>query len=327
MKTQQSLRTANHTRPSPAKSTGCNLHHLQSSPYRRPLLLLDRTARKPPILADRHTPSSLDRSVFPRLRHSDTAEPLLPGQHAIRTRPDRRCQPSPMPAATAATIPLINDARPAARYRAARPVPVMESSVHPTITNGHLPPPSRHDTDALPNDAVAAYRLDPSRSPLPDKVHAGPDSTDPDSTAHSRTLGRDPNQQRSRPDEEERHRSLDSVTNMASMLISRTVAPFLKEHIPGNYAPIGKPNNEHTARDRNPNTKTCYRHRPDSKCRRAADEAKMDMIQKELDMLPSKVCCVGRSCLRTGANLFFRTSRPSPTCGRSSPPLHPATGS
>ncbi|KAL1839400.1 hypothetical protein VTJ49DRAFT_1531 [Mycothermus thermophilus] len=73
---------------------------------------------------------------------------------------------------------------------------------------------------------------------------------------------------------------------MSSSLIGKTVTPFLKEHIPSLYAPVGKSNNEQFARQKNPNTKYCYRHRPDSKCRRAADEAKMVMIQRELDKLP-----------------------------------------
>ncbi|KAK0737240.1 quinon protein alcohol dehydrogenase-like superfamily [Apiosordaria backusii] len=72
---------------------------------------------------------------------------------------------------------------------------------------------------------------------------------------------------------------------MSSLLIGKTVTPFLREHIPSLYAPIGKPNNEETAKAKNPNTRYCYRHRPDSKCRRAADEAKMIMIQNELDKL------------------------------------------
>ncbi|KAK4096442.1 WD40 repeat-like protein [Parathielavia hyrcaniae] len=72
---------------------------------------------------------------------------------------------------------------------------------------------------------------------------------------------------------------------MSSSLIGKTVTPFLKEHIPSLYAPVGKSSNEQTAREKNPNTKYCYRHRPDSKCRRAADEAKMVMIQRELDKL------------------------------------------
>ncbi|KAL2017517.1 hypothetical protein VTK56DRAFT_2009 [Thermocarpiscus australiensis] len=72
---------------------------------------------------------------------------------------------------------------------------------------------------------------------------------------------------------------------MSSSLIGKTVTPFLKEHIPSLYAPIGKAQNEETAKEKEPNTRYCYRHRPDSKCRRAADEAKMVMIQRELDKL------------------------------------------
>jgi F-box/WD-40 domain protein MET30 len=77
------------------------------------------------------------------------------------------------------------------------------------------------------------------------------------------------------------------MTNMSSSLIGKTVAPFLKEHIPSLYAPVGKSRNEESSREKEPNTKYCYRHRPDSKCRRSADEAKMVMIQQELDKLTS----------------------------------------
>lgn len=68
---------------------------------------------------------------------------------------------------------------------------------------------------------------------------------------------------------------------MSQELLDQTVSPFLREHIPGIYAPIGKPSIPAmvNARTNDPNTKFCYRHRPDSKCRRAADESKMAMIQ------------------------------------------------
>lgn len=76
------------------------------------------------------------------------------------------------------------------------------------------------------------------------------------------------------------------LKKMASELVVKTVSPFLKEHIPGLYAPIGKGNIKADstspatwARTKDPNTKFCYRHRPDSKCRRAADESKMGFIQ------------------------------------------------
>jgi F-box/WD-40 domain protein MET30 len=70
------------------------------------------------------------------------------------------------------------------------------------------------------------------------------------------------------------------MANMSSSLISQTVTPFLREHIPNNYAPISKVDNDDTSMSKDPNSKFCYRHRPDSKCRKAADESKMGMIQR-----------------------------------------------
>lgn len=83
---------------------------------------------------------------------------------------------------------------------------------------------------------------------------------------------------------------------MPTDLVGKTVTPFLKEHIPGLYAPIGKQQhgnstvdvNPDVSRAKNPNTKFCYRHRPESKCRRAADETKMGMIQRELSSLSAQ---------------------------------------
>lgn len=80
---------------------------------------------------------------------------------------------------------------------------------------------------------------------------------------------------RRRPEEEEsRH-----VVAMPTQLVNQAVTPFLREHIPGFYAPVSKPMLTNNIRERDPNSRYCYRHRPDSKCRRAADESKMDMIQ------------------------------------------------
>jgi hypothetical protein len=87
---------------------------------------------------------------------------------------------------------------------------------------------------------------------------------------------------RRRPQEEDNTR----LKKMASQLVVKTVSPFLKEHIPGLYAPIGKENIKAGSKSpatwtrvKDPNTRYCYRHRPDSKCRRAADETKMGFIQ------------------------------------------------
>lgn len=65
----------------------------------------------------------------------------------------------------------------------------------------------------------------------------------------------------------------------------QTVAPFLAKHIPEQYAPLGlQPKPRATLstdpNKKDPNTKYCYRHRPDSKCRRTADEPTMENLQR-----------------------------------------------
>jgi hypothetical protein len=69
------------------------------------------------------------------------------------------------------------------------------------------------------------------------------------------------------------------LKGMASSLIGKTVKPFLREHIPDFYAPVGKFGGGDEQGRENANSKYCYRHRPDAKCRRAADESKMALIQ------------------------------------------------
>ncbi|TVY30142.1 putative E3 ubiquitin ligase complex SCF subunit [Lachnellula hyalina] len=70
----------------------------------------------------------------------------------------------------------------------------------------------------------------------------------------------------------------------SSRIAGQTVAPFLAKHIPESYAPMGvaQPN---TTSKKDPNTKFCYRHQPDSKCRRTADEPTMENLQRELETL------------------------------------------
>lgn len=61
-------------------------------------------------------------------------------------------------------------------------------------------------------------------------------------------------------------------------LANKNVAPFLAKHIPEQYAPLrsrtGEKSDSYKA-----NSKYCYRHRPDLKCRRQADEPSMDKLQ------------------------------------------------
>jgi hypothetical protein len=77
------------------------------------------------------------------------------------------------------------------------------------------------------------------------------------------------------------HGKENSVANAStSRLASQAVAPFLTKHIPNQYAPLGAANGEYTNRPKDPNSKFCYRHRPDMLCRRQADEPSMDKLQK-----------------------------------------------
>ncbi|KAK3322821.1 WD40-repeat-containing domain protein [Apodospora peruviana] len=150
-----------------------------------------------------------------------------------------------------------------------------------TLPNGRPPPLTQNGIDLPSNDAEPAYHIT-HHATLPQKVAVPP--TRPEE-ADPGGPDKDKNCDRQRSEEAERSRSLNSVTNMSSSLIGKTVTPFLKEHIPSLYAPIGKPGNEQISRQKNPNSRYCYRHSPDSKCRRTADEAKMVMIQSELDKL------------------------------------------
>lgn len=89
-----------------------------------------------------------------------------------------------------------------------------------------------------------------------------------------------------------RHGEDDSsrLPNISQQYMNQSMTPFLREHIPTLYAPISKPDlpSMVNLKDKDPNSKYCYRHSPDSKCRRAADESKMALIQSVrqcLDML------------------------------------------
>lgn len=74
-------------------------------------------------------------------------------------------------------------------------------------------------------------------------------------------------------------RSISSTNASTAKLTSQAVAPFLARHIPNQYAPLGSTNNGTTIAPKDPNSKFCYRHRPDMLCRRQADEPSMDKLQ------------------------------------------------
>ncbi|KAL8788714.1 MAG: hypothetical protein Q9213_001528 [Squamulea squamosa] len=75
-------------------------------------------------------------------------------------------------------------------------------------------------------------------------------------------------------------------TSANSRLAGQTVAPFLAKHIPNEYSHLGRSPATGRPAATSPNTKYCYRHRPDMKCRRQADGPSMDQLQHELEDLP-----------------------------------------
>ena len=76
-------------------------------------------------------------------------------------------------------------------------------------------------------------------------------------------------------EEQDREMSISATSRHAG----QNVATFLARHIPSQYAPLGGADTSHASRTRDPNSKYCYRHRPDLKCRRQADDSKMDQLQ------------------------------------------------
>jgi len=79
-----------------------------------------------------------------------------------------------------------------------------------------------------------------------------------------------------------RKEDMDSTITISSAarMASETVAPFLTKHIPEQYNPLGIQGKATISSQQNPNTKFCYRHRPDSKCRRTANEPSMENLQR-----------------------------------------------
>lgn len=64
-----------------------------------------------------------------------------------------------------------------------------------------------------------------------------------------------------------------------SKKIERMITPYLAQHIPQQYNPLGTSSDRQDERPRTANTKFCYRHRPDLLCRRQADEPSMEQLQ------------------------------------------------
>lgn len=74
-------------------------------------------------------------------------------------------------------------------------------------------------------------------------------------------------------------------TTSPAKLANGNVAPFLTRHIPEQYAPLGPRPDE--SQPSSANSRYCYRHRPDLKCRRQADEPSMEQLQRVWSTLNS----------------------------------------
>jgi hypothetical protein len=100
--------------------------------------------------------------------------------------------------------------------------------------------------------------------------------------------------------------------------IEDMIPPYLKQHIPNQYNPLGGGRDGKNTTSATANTKYCYRHRPDLLCRRQADEPSMEQLQVVCTspLTPSSATDGNRNL----AENHRPTSRASPTCGRSSPP-------
>lgn len=141
-----------------------------------------------------------------------------------------------------------------------------------------------NDASTRSNGATFSRQYQPyhTRPQYPTTPPATDDGqTDSTNSAVDRARLKELNCERRRPEEELDDKS--RLVTMPSNLVVQTVTPFLKEHVPNLYAPVSKIEasyaRESSVLHKNFNSKYCYRHRPDSKCRKAADEDKMAMIQ------------------------------------------------
>lgn len=141
-----------------------------------------------------------------------------------------------------------------------------------------------NDASTRSNGATLSRQYQPfqTRPQYPTTPPATDDGqADSSNAAVDRARLKELNCERRRPEEELEDKS--RLANMPSTLVGQALTPFLKEHVPNLYAPVSKIEASHSrdssALQKSFNSKYCYRHRPDSKCRKAADEDKMAMIQ------------------------------------------------
>ncbi|KAL6716869.1 hypothetical protein ACLMJK_004781 [Lecanora helva] len=121
--------------------------------------------------------------------------------------------------------------------------------------------------------------------PRPDSTSSGDPSFSFFSDDFSTQDGLGEGHSRAQAIRRDNHETISISTS--SKQAGQAVAPFLAKHIPDQYAPGGGLDSSGNTKVKDPNTKYCYRHRPDLKCRRQANEPSMDQLQHELEDLSS----------------------------------------
>ena len=86
---------------------------------------------------------------------------------------------------------------------------------------------------------------------------------------------------------------INKTTILASNPANKNVAPFLAKHIRDQYGSMNRLQlMDQPSQEKKPNSKYCYRHRPDLKCRRQADEPSMDQMQRVgVGLFLNSECC------------------------------------
>lgn len=74
----------------------------------------------------------------------------------------------------------------------------------------------------------------------------------------------------------EKAEDTEEVQANKSRKIEKMITPYLAQHIPQQYNPLGSAD----VPPGHGNTRYCYRHRPDLLCRRQADEPSMEQLQQ-----------------------------------------------
>ncbi|KAH9881038.1 hypothetical protein J1614_001531 [Plenodomus biglobosus] len=161
--------------------------------------------------------------------------------------------------------------------------------------------PMAHSLDTVANDRAHALAASHSpkrrrlswRTQLPDSGDFAADAPNNPHTALMR--GHDHQGLSARTRHLETAGEIEEAAATKSKKIEKMITPYLAQHIPQQYNPVGanganahNHNHNHTHDgehdDSHPtaDTKFCYRHRPDLLCRRQADEPSMEQLQEEL---------------------------------------------